>query len=82
MQAHCIWYVAPYIEDILRPIPLSRKLEAIPPGRSDYVASERLLKPLCMKEDEPKLQRQPEGSGKVSCFWQGLLLLNEQQISL
>lgn len=51
------------------PLPFTdRILAAISHGRSDYVASERLLKPLCLKKDEPKLQRQQEGSGKMARF--------------
>lgn len=51
------------------------KLAATSHGRSCYIASKRLLRLLCLGEDELKLQRRPEGSSKMAFFDRVLFLL-------
>lgn len=55
--------------------PTHHKLAAISHERSCYIASKRLLRLLCLGEDELKLQRRPEGSSKMASFDRVLFLL-------
>lgn len=69
------WHVHLCSEDILWPLSSThRKLAAISHGRSCYIASKRLLRLLCLGEDELKLQRRPEGSSKMVSFDRVLFL--------